>query len=727
MTANKMKTLGVDVAAQAAKTAVCLIRWGTSEAKVEFLKVGVTDDRLLELFSQADKVGVDAPLGWPDAFVKAISAHRDLQPWPAASTTELRYRVTDRFVHEKTRKWPLSVAAEKIGAVALRAAALLSKVAVREPVDRTGAARFVEVYPAAGLIRWGFSQDQIKKKNTAGLASEVVKKLGPRLEISEEDLTLCKANRDALDSLVAALIARASALGLCEPIPAEHSALARAEGWIALPLADSLNQLIDDGLGFQASAHRDPHGLFTTPNTTAKQLLILCTTTGYQTQAFVEAAQELGLAVVLGTDRCHVLEDPWHDGALPLRFEDAEKCAEQIVDFSRKTRINAVVALGDRPTAAAARACQALGLPYHPAGAVDACRDKYRSRERLRAGGLRVPAFTRYLYTEEPRELASSGLGFPCVLKPLSLSGSRGVIRADNAEQFVAAFERIRDLLRSPEVQVLREEASRFIQVEGYIEGEEVAVEAVVDRGQLKVLAIFDKPDPLEGPYFEETVYVTPSRLPREVQSAVIDTLAEAVRVLGLYHGPLHAEFRLNSPKAVADGNRAISPPRSRDQDGFLAVADTGGTPVPGGAPDVWVLEIAARSIGGLCSRALRFCSPTLGEGFSLEELLIHLASGENVHDVRRETAASGVMMVPIPRSGIYEGVQGVEQASRTPGVEDIVITAKPGQRLVALPEGSSYLGFIFARRTSPQGVEETLRHAHEKLHFAISPTLAVM
>jgi biotin carboxylase len=434
-------------------------------------------------------------------------------------------------------------------------------------------------------------------------------------------------------------------------------------------------------------------------NTTAKQLLILCTTTGYQTQAFVEAARKLGLKVVFGTDRCHVLEDPWQDGALPLHFEEAEKCAEQIVDFSRQTPINALVALGDRSTGAAARACQALGLPYHPAGAVDACRDKYRSRERLRAGGLRVPAFTRYLYTEEPRELASSDLGFPCVLKPLSLSGSRGVIRADNAEQFVAAFERIRDLLRSPEVQVLREDASRFIQVEAYIEGAEVAVEAVVNRGQLKVLAIFDKPDPLKGPYFEETVYVTPSRLPREVQSAVIDTLAEAVRVLGLFHGPLHAEFRLN--------------PRNDARDGSM--------------PGVWVLEIAARSIGGLCSRALRFCSPTLGEGFSLEELLIHLALGKGVDGVRREAMASGVMMMPIPRSGIYEGVEGVEEASRTPGVEDIVITAKPGQRLVTLPEGSSYLGFIFARRTSPQGVEEALRHAHEKLHFAISPALAVM
>ncbi len=431
-----------------------------------------------------------------------------------------------------------------------------------------------------------------------------------------------------------------------------------------------------------------------------QQLLILCTTTGYQTQAFVEAARKIGLSVVLGTDRCHVLEDPWQDGALPLRFEDPEKSAEQIVDFSIRTAIDAVVALGDRPTAAAARACRALGLPYHPPKAVDACRDKHQLRERLR--GLHVPAFTRHLVATNPHQLLGSGapkVGFPCVLKPLSLSGSRGVIRADNAEQFIAAFERIRDLLRSAEVQVLREDATQFIQVEAYVEGAEVAVEAVVDSGHLKVLAVFDKPDPLEGPYFEETIYVTPSRLPPEVQAAVTDTLAQAVGVLGLFHGPVHAEFRLRPQNAVPDGS----------------------------APGVWVLEIAARCIGGLCSRALRFCSPTLGEGISLEELLIHLALGRNICDVRREAAASGVMMIPIPQGGVYQGVEGVEDALVTPGVEDIVITAKPAQRLVPLPEGSSYLGFIFARGTSAQFVEEALRGAHEKLHFGINPALRVL
>src|SRR5205823_171428 len=314
------------------------------------------------------------------------------------------------------------------------------------------------------------------------------------------------------------------------------------------------------------------------------RLLILCTTTGYQTRAFVEAAETIGIDVIFGTDRCHVLDDPWQDGALPLRFEDPAKSAAQIVEYARSNRIDAVVSLGDRPTPTAARACRALGLLHHPPEAADACRDKYHSRERLRAAGLSVPAFVRFPLTADPLEISSGAppVRFPCVLKPLALSASRGVIRADGPEQFVKAFERIRALLRSPEVRVMREETSNFIQVEAYVEGQEIAVEGLMDRGQLKVLAIFDKPDPLVGPFFEETIYVTPSRLKAEVQEAVVETLRRAVEALGLYHGPLHAELRI-----APDGELPQS---------------------------IWVMEVAARSIGGLCSRALRFCSPTLGD-----------------------------------------------------------------------------------------------------------------
>jgi biotin carboxylase len=306
---------------------------------------------------------------------------------------------------------------------------------------------------------------------------------------------------------------------------------------------------------------------------------------------------------------------------------------------------------------------------------------------------VRVPAFASFPVDQDPRELLRSGAlpaDFPCVLKPLALSASRGVIRADDPDQFIRAFECIRALLRSPEVQVLREDTSHFIQVEVYVEGEEIAVEGLMERGRLKVLAIFDKPDPLVGPFFEETIYVTPSRLEAETQAQAVEALERAAKALGLYHGPLHAELRIN-------------------------------------ARGVWVLEVAARSIGGLCSRALRFCSPSLGETISLEELIIRLALGEDVDKIRREPLASGVMMIPIAEAGVFQEAQGVESARETPGVEDILITAKLAQRLEPWPEGSSYLGFIFARGPSPRFVEGALRSAHRKLRFVVSPALPVI
>ncbi len=418
--------------------------------------------------------------------------------------------------------------------------------------------------------------------------------------------------------------------------------------------------------------------------TRGRRLLLLCTTTGYQTRAFAEAAAGLGVEVVFGTDRCKVLEDPWGDGALALRFEDARWSAGVIVDYARANPLDGVVAVGDRPTPTAAWACQALGFLHNSPEAAEACRDKYQSRERLRAAGLRVPTFRRFQVDDDPRTIARE-VEFPCVLKPLALSASRGVIRADTREEFVAAFERIRALLRGREVQVLREETSNFIQVERFIPGREVALEGLLDRGRLKVLALFDKPDPLDGPFFEETLYVTPSRLPAETQKEIVAAVGQACKALGLSHGPLHAELRLNREGP-------------------------------------WVLEVAARSIGGLCSRALRFEG-----GTSLEELIIRQALGEDVSGSAREGVAAGVMMIPIAQAGIYEGVEGVQAAEETLGVEEVIITAKAEQKLVPLPEGASYLGFIFARAATPELVESALRAAHAKLRFRVRTELPVI
>jgi len=413
-------------------------------------------------------------------------------------------------------------------------------------------------------------------------------------------------------------------------------------------------------------------------------LLLVSTTTGYQARAFREAAQRMGVPLALASDRCHQLEDPWHDGAIPVRFEDPPEAARRIVEFAGKQPIAGIIAIGDPPALPAALAARELGLKHHPPEAVEACRNKFLARERYRAAGLPVPWYRRFPSHQDPRP-AVEGVPFPCVLKPLGLSASRGVIRADDAEGFLAAFERIRALLQSADVRKMREESAAWIQVESFIPGREVALEGLLHCGRLQVLALFDKPDPLDGPFFEETIYVTPSRLDQGMQNAVVETTQQAAAALGLWHGPLHAELRLNEQGP-------------------------------------WMLEMAARPIGGLCSRALRF-----GDGMSLEELLLRHALGESVEALARERAAAGVMMIPIPGAGIFEGVEQLDQAAATAGIEEIQITAKFRQELVPLPEGSSYLGFIFARGPGPEFVEGALRKAHQQLRFVISTSLPVL
>jgi hypothetical protein len=401
---------------------------------------------------------------------------------------------------------------------------------------------------------------------------------------------------------------------------------------------------------------------------------LLAATTGYQTQMFTEAAHSLDLDLVMATDRCHVLDDPWGDHAVPVRFEDPEAAASALAQLIPAP--DAILAIGDRPTHIAALTAQHLGLPYNAPDAVTACRNKFMARERFGAAGLPVPRFARL-----PLSGGGNPIGYPCVLKPLGLSASRGVIRASNDAEFAEAFTRIRDVLNGPEIVRMHEEHDRFIQVEEFIPGREFALEGIVTAGRLRVLAIFDKPDPLDGPYFEETIYLTPSREPGEER--LIDATQSAIAGLGLTHGPIHAEMRVN----------------------------------PAG---VWMLEVAARPIGGLCARSLRFDGGAIG----LEELIVRHAIGEDISMYERESVASGVMMIPIPTNGIYRGVAGVEEASV---FAEVIITAKEGQRLQKLPEGNSYLGFLFARRDSPQEVEDVLRNAHAQLHFDIARQLQVV
>lgn len=425
------------------------------------------------------------------------------------------------------------------------------------------------------------------------------------------------------------------------------------------------------------------------------RVLLLSHTTGYQLHAFNDAAEALGIELVFATDRCDRLDDPWQDRAIPVRFHEPGASVDAIVERARRDPVNGVIAVGDRPVVLAARAAAALDLPWHPASGAQASADKRRSRAALMSAGLPSPRFVVVPANDMAGSAAAAMGDYPCVLKPLGMSGSRGVIRANTSEEFAAAFDRIRALLARPQVGAARAGLEDQILVEQYIDGGEFAIEGVLTHGALEIFAIFDKPDPLEGPFFEETIYVTPSRLASAAQTSIADHVRRASVALGLWHGPIHAECRV-----TPDGT-------------------------------VYVLEVAARPIGGLCSRVLTFTggrrSPEGEEAAaSLEEVLLEHAVGRSIAGYAREAAAAAVMMIPIPSRGWYKAVEGEAAARAVDGVTDIRITAKVGQLLETLPEAGSYLGFIFARGTTARRAEESVRAAHTALTFDIGREVAV-
>jgi hypothetical protein len=436
------------------------------------------------------------------------------------------------------------------------------------------------------------------------------------------------------------------------------------------------------------------------------RVLLVATTTGYQIRSFGEAAERLGVRLIFASDRCDQLEDPWWDAAIPVRFHELGRSTEAVVSGLSQSPPHGVLAVGDRPTLLAARIADAFGLPGNPPHAAAASRNKLASRDAWQSAGLLTPTY-RVVPLQGDAHAFARTARFPVVIKPLALSGSRGVMRADNHAQFIERFERLRALLQSPDVRSERDVVHARALIESFIPGREFAVEGVLTRGTFTPFAIFDKPDPLDGPFFEETIYITPSRAAERDQQAIIESVAAATRALGLWHGPIHAECRVN---------------------------DAG----------VYVLEVAARPIGGLCSKALRFSrtmevraasgteagtasDSAVTQPISLEEVLLRHAIGEDVAGFVREESASGVMMIPIPKRGIFRGVEGVDEARGVDGVEEILITAKPDTLLLPLPEGRSYLGFIFARAQDPTMVERALREAHARLRFAIEKELAVI
>lgn len=407
-------------------------------------------------------------------------------------------------------------------------------------------------------------------------------------------------------------------------------------------------------------------------NTHTRRILLLTTPNSYRTPAFLEAARRLRIDVLQAVDMPSELSEHWNY-RLGVPFHQVESAAAQIAHTVAGAPVDAILALDDSGSVLAAHASRLLGLPHNDPDAAEAARNKFRMRQLLAAGDVPSPRFHLFSTADDPTTVATAveaEIGYPCVVKPVDLNGSRGVMRANDRTELIVALRRLYALIGAT--------LPRPFLVESYIPGVEVALEGMLDNGDLTVLALFDKPDPLEGPFFEETLYVTPSRLPADTQRAIADCTAAAAYALGLNMGPIHAELRIN---------------------------DKG----------PWIVEVAGRSIGGLCSRTLRF-----GSDASLEELILRQACGLPIESRDRQEQAGGVMMIPIPGPGILRSVSGLEDAQRVPGVESVEITARINNPIVPLPEGESYLGFIFARGDDPAAVESALRQAHTALHFEI-------
>jgi len=435
------------------------------------------------------------------------------------------------------------------------------------------------------------------------------------------------------------------------------------------------------------------------------RIALVTHTTSYGASGFIEACRRAGSSVVVASDRCHVLDRAWHwpTDSLVIDFSDPDEAATVIAAADASASpISAVLPVGgELPAKVAAAAARRLGLPANAPDAMACAANKLLMRRRLAAASALDPAsahaFAQPRFIAVPsgtdanevadRVTAPGGVGFPCVIKPVMLSGSRGVMRADDRASLATALARLERLLADPALRRADPDAAALILVESFVAGPELALEGILTRGALQVLALFDKPDPLDGPTFEETIYVTPSRRPAPDQRRVADAVAAAARALGLETGPVHAELRWS---------------------------DTDGGPV--------LIEIAARPIGGLCARSLRFES-----GFSLEDVVVRHALGAGPVPARI-AGASGVMMIPVPARvpSALRAVDGVDAARAVPGVDDVVISVRIGETLVPLPEGASYTGFIFATGDDPIAVETSLREAHARLRFTVAPLVPV-
>lgn len=407
------------------------------------------------------------------------------------------------------------------------------------------------------------------------------------------------------------------------------------------------------------------------------RVLLVALHQSYRVPAYQMAAAALGARLVIASQGHHSVIPEIADG-LHIEFDKVPEAVERIVASAAREPFDAIVASDDLTLEVATRAAAALGMPHNPLSAVCAARRKDLARDALRAAGLPVPRF-RCLNLTQDLTPQISGLDYPCVIKPLAMAASRGVIRVDSSDELRRMLPRVAAIVAEA---VVSDERDRVL-VESFLPGTEIAIEGLLRGGRLHVLAVFDKPEPLDGPFFEESYYITPSRLPPAVLDRAIERLTQACAAYGLREGPVHGEMRLHEGEA-------------------------------------WILEVAARTIGGDCARLLSF-----GAGRSLEELVLRQALGWPL-DLEPSGGAAGVLMIPTPGAGTLRRVEGVLAAQQLPGIDELLISVREGYELVPLPEGGSYLGFVFAHADTPAEVESALRDAHDCLNIVIAPSLPV-
>ncbi len=388
------------------------------------------------------------------------------------------------------------------------------------------------------------------------------------------------------------------------------------------------------------------------------RLLLVAPSRSYRVGDFLDAALAMGCEVTVASDAVSAIPGSF----IPVSFDDPVAAGERLADLVGA--VDGVVGTDGSAIVVAAETARMLGLPANAADALVAAGDKYRQRQAVEAAGVLQPSFALLDGPAAPTTWSA----FPAIVKPLDRSASQGVLRVDSPAELGEAVRTVGAIV-GPGSSLL---------VEAFVPGIEVAVEGLVRGGRLDVVAVFDKPDSPQGPTFPETLLVSPARLAPDALDRVIEVVGRAVAAVGVAEGPVHVECK-----------------------------------VKGG--EVWFLELAARTIGGLCGRAL------VPGGVSLEEVVVRHALGLSLPAPPWRAAATGVLMLPVDETGKVEAVRGIDAAQAVEGVTDVVITVGAGEEVVALPAGDRYIGFVFARAETADEAEAVLRSAWAEIEVEVT------